>query len=78
MASIEVNYKKVEVDPADSITYEAVVTAAGYSPKRVLTVVWVARDPDPKVNGPHGSLCPGDSTRYREGMMFQVADTSNA
>lgn len=60
----------------EEITYEEVATLAGYKPNQILSVVYQG-----KKNGDSrrsGTLSPGKTTKLEDGMVFSVADTSNA
>lgn len=63
----------VETDPANAyaVSYEQVCEWAGYDPTRVLTVVWSTK-------AGQGTLTAGKICMLLEGMIFNVADTSNA
>lgn len=59
------------LDDEGCISYRSVVIFAGGDPEQVLTVVWATPSRG-------GSLCKGESVRAEDGMIFTVADTSNA
>lgn len=65
-------------DPSGTghLSYGDIVQQAGYARDRVLSVTYCTRRKDDQRR--EGSLCPGESTRIEEGMIFDVADTSNA
>jgi hypothetical protein len=60
----------------ENLTYEEIVTHAGYKPDRILSVVYSWRGPGDVERS--GTLIRGGSVRVAEGMHLSVADTSNA
>lgn len=73
---VTVNGKLVEVD-GPTMDYRAVVSAAGYSPERVLSVTYRLREGGDRERS--GSLWPTKApVEVANGMVFSVADTSNA
>lgn len=58
------------------LDYGSIVAAAGYAVDRVLTVVYSTRRKGDEQR--EGSLTLGQSVRIEDGMVFSVADTSNA
>lgn len=75
MMKFIVNGRSITVDPeltnVCDAHYEDVCWCAGLDPTRILTVVWSTRTSQ-------GSLTPGQKCVLEEGMVFNVADTSNA
>ncbi len=59
---------------AGQVSYEDIVEWAGYGPGRVLSVTYSTRGDEQR----QGSLSLGKSTPIEDGMVFNVADTSNA
>lgn len=70
-----VNGKPFEFDldttNAYAASYEHICEWAGFDPTRILTVVWSTKTGQ-------GTIAPGQSRVLTEGMVFNVADTSNA
>lgn len=64
------------VTTSGQCTYEDLVTLAGYDPKRILSVTYSTRRPGDEQR--QGILSPGRSVLIEDGMLFCVADTSNA
>lgn len=58
------------------VSYEDIVEWAGYGPGRILSVTYSTRRAGDEQR--QGSLSPGRSTAIEDGMVFNVADTSNA
>ncbi len=58
-----------------ALAYENIVAMAGYSPERVLTVVYSKKVRD---GFQDGSIAPGEAVTTADGMIISVADTSNA
>ena len=54
------------------LSYEFIVDKAGYTPNRVLSVVYTTKFDN------SGMLYPGKNVKIENGMIFNVADTSAA
>lgn len=74
--NVIVNGRTVPLDKSD-VTYEDICLVAGEDPQRVLTMTyhWRRKGTD---ESREGCLIKGRSVRAEEGMIFNVADTSNA
>lgn len=58
------------------ISYADVIEWAGYGPDRILSVTYCTNRSGDEQR--QGVLSPGKSTLIEDGMVFNVADTSNA
>lgn len=63
-------------ETAGQVSYEDIVEMAGHGRHRMLSVTYSTRRFGDEQR--HGSLTPGKSTLLEDGMVFNVADTSNA
>ena len=73
---IIINGRTEEVpDGIHVLAYENIVAIAGYDPKRILTVVYSKKVREGFLDG---SVAPGGAVIVAEGMIINVADTSNA
>lgn len=61
---------------AGQVSYEDIVEWAGHGQGRILSVTYSTRRTSDEQR--QGSLSPGKSTPIEDGMVFNVADTSNA
>ncbi|MCK9567842.1 hypothetical protein M0R72_02680 [Candidatus Pacearchaeota archaeon] len=58
------------------LTYEEIITRAGYSPNRVISVTYRGRQHGDMQRS--GMLYPGSSVELEDGMVFSAYDTGNA
>lgn len=68
--NVIVNGRPIEVD-GDIVYYEDLCMWVNVDPTHIVTVTWSTRTSQ-------GTLTPGQSCTPSEGMVFNVADTSNA
>lgn len=74
IVTIQVCGKQFPTDKS-SLTYEEVLSYAGYRPDRILSVIYINSG---NIDKREGSLTPNNHVQIQEGTRFEVADTSNA
>ena len=70
---IIINGRDLNIMLSKELTYEDIVSLSHHDSTNILSLTYAHG-----VNDEQGSLSPGDSIEIKDGMIFNVADTSNA